>query len=328
MLLIQVVLILAFTTLLSLYLIYLTTKAQLEITDSNFESLLSNPFPVKYPLLATSVGYANALFNKQVPLARAYPEKSFRTVCGTLSGSVISALRSNKDFDLSQRITTEGGSINAHCWNRDDNGLIYDVLSVNAASTLLNVSIPIVINGLKVHEVYRRYLLSYVQPSERESVQILENYRYQLKTIVNDSVFLGVHTNCMEFARINKAYAYSDKNLTIVAGSLSLGNHPYLRPRIFLGDPSFTSIEQFKEESTDFHVWLENEKGDVWDVVYPHYASQVPEHNLSISTTERTLTNGLPKKKLEELGLYYTPMRKDFQEEIMKRFYHDVYIDV
>lgn len=126
-------------------------------------------------------------------------------------------------------------------------------------------------------------------------------------------IFKCIERNCFGNCLMNlkNMNALAGKSLKIVAGSLGLCDPP---PVWFefggTGSETHTVVHQFTNPTTtDVHFWLEDEDGNVWDVVDEYlHATVAPFHRKRIDTSEfleGSLINGISKERLKERGLAY-----------------------
>ena len=125
--------------------------------------------------------------------------------------------------------------------------------------------------------------------------------------------FLSIERNCYGNCVMNykEMMDLARKPLKIVAGSLGLCN-PEPVWFEFGGHKSepHTKVHQFTNKSeNDVHFWLEDEDGNVWDVMDLYMLDVVaPFRKKKITTTdflEGVVINGISKETLKECGLAY-----------------------
>ena len=126
-----------------------------------------------------------------------------------------------------------------------------------------------------------------------------------------DTLFLD--GNCYLYAKYNKQKCYAQLGLKLVCGRLGFGT---TSPRWFeYGKPMYITAKDFMggSFSWDWHVWLEDEDGRVWDVLPGiwHTLAHVYGRQISLGgATETRVIEGLDKEHLMKHVLEYVPAQE------------------
>lgn len=117
--------------------------------------------------------------------------------------------------------------------------------------------------------------------------------------------------NCYICAYYNRLRCYAGLGLKLVCGSLGFGKE---HPRwLLFGKRHYVTAKDFMNGhplSWDWHVWLENEEGCVWDVLPGmwHTLAHALGRHLGIGSAEEdSVIEGLARDILEKEGLEYIP---------------------
>lgn len=151
----------------------------------------------------------------------------------------------------------------------------------------------------------------------------------------HDAVLICDRSNhCIVTALYNKDYCYKSKNLRAVAGSLGLGaNTPFFE----YGSPDYTTISQYLRPAlaadlidvlrkkgksgmlsgSDFHLWLEDGDGNVYDVVDSVWLHIAMFRRLRVHARTKQIIKNQSKQSLKELGLHYIPAPENIQSELV-----------
>jgi hypothetical protein len=118
------------------------------------------------------------------------------------------------------------------------------------------------------------------------------------------SDILCIPYNCMLNAMYNQQNIYKEKQLKVVYGSLGVGIDT---PFYDFGDPTWTKFSQFQKGKHNFdaHAWLEDEKGNIYDMTTPYLLTVAKVHRLNIQFQAH---EAIVCKSLEEcrkIGLHY-----------------------
>jgi hypothetical protein len=118
---------------------------------------------------------------------------------------------------------------------------------------------------------------------------------------------IAINNGCFKQAWFNRDHFYAGLNLRPVMGSLGIGQGD---PFYEYGGLAYRSLADFiengKDGSWDVHMWLEDEEGNVFDIVTPlmEDAARINKKQLSqLSSLSRV--EGLTKAWLRDRGLHY-----------------------
>jgi hypothetical protein len=162
-----------------------------------------------------------------------------------------------------------------------------------------------------------------VQPGEKKRACAIKDFSQAVlkrdpRVFIPGTDALFLDGNCFVYATYNSKKQWASLNLKLVCGTLGFGLPP--APRWYEhGNPKWTSTKQFMnghQASWDWHVWLENDDGAVYDIVPGmwHDLAAVNGKKLSIGDpTKNTLIEGLDKDHVNAHGLEYIPAPQDTQ---------------
>lgn len=123
--------------------------------------------------------------------------------------------------------------------------------------------------------------------------------------------------NCFINAYINKLNHYKDKNLKMVIGSLGINGW-------FEYGGKDWKKEDFKKRMeyhcSDSHCWLEDEEGNVYDMLFKEYKYWV-EYRTHQPMKRVGLIEGVSKEELARDGIVYLPACKDTQTMLFLNTY-------
>jgi hypothetical protein len=108
---------------------------------------------------------------------------------------------------------------------------------------------------------------------------------------------------CYFNAAYNKFNAYRHHNLRWVVGSLGLADH------FEYGGKNHT-VADFRANPFDSHAWLEDADGNVYDYIFPTYATYAQSWGKTPTFQTDWLIEGISKADLAEDGLEYIPAPK------------------
>lgn len=141
------------------------------------------------------------------------------------------------------------------------------------------------------------------------------------RCFIKNSTVLFLDANCYIYSCYNCKKCWSALGLKVVCGSLGFGTQ---EPRWYEhGNPSWTSAKQFMGGSPlswDWHVWLENDQGLVWDVLPGiwHFIAKIHRKKINLgSSTENIAIEGLSKDHLKRHGLEYIPANEEAQAVLL-----------
>jgi hypothetical protein len=109
--------------------------------------------------------------------------------------------------------------------------------------------------------------------------------------------------HCYFNAFHNQRGRYKDLNLKVVIGSLGLAGH------FEYGGKHHTRADFYKNP-LDSHAWLEDDKGNVYDYIFPQYAEFARTWGKKPTFATNWEICGMSKKELAEDGLEYIPCPK------------------
>ena len=148
-----------------------------------------------------------------------------------------------------------------------------------------------------------------------------------------DALFLDGH--CFIYTTYNFKKKWTAPNMNIVCGTLGFGLQS--EPRWYEhGNPEWTSAKQFMNNgrvSWDWHVWIEDDSGRVYDVVPAmwYYLAKVQGKTMTIADPEKnTVIEGVSKDHLKEKGLEYIPAPLQTQKILLAmafRLYRQFFTD-
>jgi hypothetical protein len=127
---------------------------------------------------------------------------------------------------------------------------------------------------------------------------------------------LSVSNQCILCALFNAKHAYSSLSLHPVVGSLGVGTeNPYYE----YGNPMWSTAEQFHMGMTTFdcHVWLEDARGRVYDVVTGPMAAAALLQQRKILVKPGLVLEEVEKEKCLRLGLSYVAAPASIQGELL-----------
>lgn len=140
--------------------------------------------------------------------------------------------------------------------------------------------------------------------------------RQDPRCFVKDTPVLFLDGNCYIYAYYNRQRCYVDLGLHLVSGSLGFGKKT---PRWFeFGSETYCTAKDFMSAlgSWDWHVWLEDGDGNVWDVVpdiWHPLAKTYGRHFSFGSDKETVVMEGLSKAEAKKHGLEYVPADESTQ---------------
>jgi hypothetical protein len=124
---------------------------------------------------------------------------------------------------------------------------------------------------------------------------------------------------CVFYAVCNKLEVYKEKQLRIVIGSFGVGmtHEPFWEH----GDPRYTSSKDFIQKdgrTTDLHMWLEDAKGCIYDILSNELAVIACIRDLKIDKLKSNpeMIEGVCKKTLAARGFHYLAASADIQQEL------------
>lgn len=121
---------------------------------------------------------------------------------------------------------------------------------------------------------------------------------------------------CFMGAYFNQQNKYKDFKLRLIAGSLGMNGHFEYGGRDWKKADFETKISG---EKADFHAWLEDKDGNVYDFLYDEY-SMIARLNTGKGLRRTGLLEGVPKADLEALGIEYVPADADTQKMMYALF--------
>ena len=124
---------------------------------------------------------------------------------------------------------------------------------------------------------------------------------------------------CFANAKANQQGAYADRNLKLVIGSLGFtkkdgGIHwefGYEKATVFL---------MIKPHGIDAHAWLEDEKGDVYDIAQRSWLAIAAARGCAIHIKPLQAIEGVSKELLSRKGLHYLQADTIVQSVVSKRW--------
>ena len=126
-----------------------------------------------------------------------------------------------------------------------------------------------------------------------------------------------VFNKCFVNCNVNKTMVYRDLNLTLVTGSLGIGQGKNIIWEY--GDPMFKTVSDFKNvERRKFsaHAWLEDKEGRVYDYCFKEYSIVAQYRKLVLDWKSDTEIKGVSKEILASKGLQYLSAPADLQGEL------------
>lgn len=119
----------------------------------------------------------------------------------------------------------------------------------------------------------------------------------------------------------NQQGPWAAHRLHLVCGSLGLGlGHS---PWYAFGNPGYTTYQDFMAGhpvAWNWHVWLENEAGRIWDICEPIWHDLAAAHGHRIllgDTAEAAVIDGETLDDLEAKGLHYKPAHPAIQHTLL-----------
>ena len=134
-------------------------------------------------------------------------------------------------------------------------------------------------------------------------------------------------SHCFINAYLNKRHHYKNKNLKYVLGSLAFNGW------CEYGGKDWKKDDFFKKHtapiSFDAHAWLEDEEGNIYDCIFPHYnycayvntGKPMEIDGRLMELDEQFVLEGVPKSQCEAYGLNYYPADKETQTAIFIKMY-------
>lgn len=130
---------------------------------------------------------------------------------------------------------------------------------------------------------------------------------------VVDGRVLCIADACVRQAWYNSEHVYKSLNLKVVAGSLGIGIH---QPFYEYGGLDYTTLDDFKNSpytkknifgyrSWDAHVWLEDDAGNVYDVITDYMILVAKIMSKDIKLDQATLIEKRRPRYLKRLGFRY-----------------------
>lgn len=139
---------------------------------------------------------------------------------------------------------------------------------------------------------------------------------------------------CLFSAWYNQAHAYKDLSLTIVHGSLGfgMGDTPFFeyggKDRTVVKDFVNTLFVRNGPPTFDMHTWLEDDQGNVYDVVQSEWDMISNWNGQQINVQPWQAIQGMTKADLQKVGLHYVgapPATQIVLESMMQRLYPTEY---
>jgi hypothetical protein len=134
--------------------------------------------------------------------------------------------------------------------------------------------------------------------------------------------FDSASRNCFIRAILGRENLRGKLNLKIVLGSLGLGKDKKIVYEF--GGLNFTRKEQFMTTQAgiyDIHVWLEDDNGNIYDVVTDYMLDVARFRRLDVDfNTPNTVIEGITKRTLAERGLHYLASESSIQEYILNDY--------
>jgi len=123
---------------------------------------------------------------------------------------------------------------------------------------------------------------------------------------------------CLVYNTVNAMLGWKNLKLKLVAGSLGIGT---TKPFFEYGGLAWKKFSNFSKAGgrVDAHVWLEDEFGNVYDVVTQHIAWVAVVRGKKISLRPRDIIEGKSKEELRKLGLHYVRAEELVGKLIIKK---------
>jgi hypothetical protein len=127
---------------------------------------------------------------------------------------------------------------------------------------------------------------------------------------------------CFFNAFINKRHTYKDKNLRYVIGSVSFNG-------FFEFGGKTWGLADFVKKHTpgcppawDAHAWLEDDDGNIYDYIFPHYnCCAVLQTGSKMKVADNTLWEGISPSNAKKMGVEYVKADKETQTAIFISLY-------
>ena len=121
----------------------------------------------------------------------------------------------------------------------------------------------------------------------------------------------GVFGQCYINAYINKTNIYKHLNLRVVFGSLGLAGH-------FEYGGKYHTAKDFYKNPFDSHAWLEDDDGNVYDIIFPQYRDIARFFGKNPTFPVNWEVAGISKEDLLEEGLEHIPAPKTARADIIR----------
>ena len=127
--------------------------------------------------------------------------------------------------------------------------------------------------------------------------------------------------NCFINAFINKRHTYKDKNLKMVIGSVAFNGFFEFGGRHW-GLADFNKRHTPGSVVWDAHAWLEDDDGNIYDYIFPHYNyCAVVQTGSKMKVADNTLWEGITPYNAKKMGVEYVKADKETQTAIFISLY-------